>query len=189
MIANFSQLNDNKMFVAVVMNHAQTLNVIVGKERERWIEGGQHCLRFIARGYLANEIMLKLLQKSHVYIPELLRFASIALEIGAGYYDSLNEEDAEEIPAKELRILSKVGENSKVPKLLLSLGFKKIWKKSYMLILLKAVVEQLQRILTTCGYKKNALELDLYKQIVQKYETFKAALSPALQEFISPAVE
>lgn len=58
-----------------------------------------------------------------------------------------------------------------------------------MLVLLKAVVEQMQRILTTCGYKKNALELDLYKQILEKYENFKATLSPALQEFISPAVE
>lgn len=157
MAANFAQLNDNKMFAAVVMNHAQTLNVIVGKERERWIEGGQHSLKFIARGYLANEIMLKLLQKAHVYIPEMLRFASTALDIGVSYFDKLNEEDAEEIPAKELRILSKLGDNSKVPKLLLSLGYKKIWKKSYMLILLRAVVEQLQRILTTCGYKKNAL--------------------------------
>ena len=93
MIANFTQLNDNKMFAAVVMNHAQTLNVIVGKERERWVEGEQNGLKFIARGYLLNEIMLKLLQKSHVFIPELLRFASISLEIGVSYYAKLSEED------------------------------------------------------------------------------------------------
>lgn len=133
--------------------------------------------------------MLKLLQKSHVFIPELLRFASITVEIGVSYYVRLSEEDGEEIPAKELRVLSKLGENSKVPKLLLSLGFKKVWKKSYMLILLKGVVEQMQRILTTCGYKKNALDLDLYKQIIEKYDNFKSTLAPGLQSFISPAVE
>lgn len=54
MIANFAQLYDNKMFAAVVMNHAQTLNVIVNKERERWLNGGETSLKYIARGYLLN---------------------------------------------------------------------------------------------------------------------------------------
>lgn len=77
LIANFPQLEENKVFRAITMNYAQTLNLIARHVRED--EGEGSSMKFAARGYILSEIMLKLVQISHVFVPELLRFAKMAL--------------------------------------------------------------------------------------------------------------
>lgn len=54
LIANFPQLEENKVFRAIVMNHAQTLNLIVQKERANMLEGEGLTLKYAARGFIAN---------------------------------------------------------------------------------------------------------------------------------------
>ncbi len=83
LIANFAQLQDNKVFKAIAINYAQTLNAIVRKEREE-AENGEG-MKYAARGYILNEIMLKLMQISHVFIPETLRFTKIIIEIALSH--------------------------------------------------------------------------------------------------------
>jgi hypothetical protein len=85
LIANFAQLQDNKVFKAIVINYAQTLNAIVRKEREEADDGEGMTLKYAARGYILNEIMLKLVQISHVFIPEVLRFAKVIIEIALSH--------------------------------------------------------------------------------------------------------
>lgn len=77
LIANFPQLEENKVFRAITMNYAQTLNLIASHVREE--EGDGNRMKFAARGYILSEIMLKLVQISHVFVPELLRFAKMTL--------------------------------------------------------------------------------------------------------------
>jgi hypothetical protein len=79
-----------------------------------------------------------------------------------------------------------LAENSKIPKVLYSLGFKKVWKKSYLIMLIKRIYEQLHSFITTCGYKKNALEISIYKEVVEQFISFKNILSESEQLFLSP---
>lgn len=86
LIANFPQLAENKVFKAVTANHAQTLNFIVREERALIEEAGGR-LKLAARGVIANQIMLKLVQISHVFIPEVLRFAKFSIETALRYLE------------------------------------------------------------------------------------------------------
>jgi hypothetical protein len=77
--ANFQHLSENKLYAAIVMIYTQCLAKLVDAERGLNLEETGSSLRFLARGYLLNEIMLKLVQKSHHFVPEYFRFVRISI--------------------------------------------------------------------------------------------------------------
>jgi hypothetical protein len=165
LIPNFPQLADNKLFRAVVFNYAQTLNELTRREREGLVNAEGSSLKYAARGYILNEIMLKLAQISHVFVPELLRFAKIMIEIGLAYLQQCSEP----VEQKQLRVFSKLAEKSKIPTHLYKLTSRKVWKKASLVVFLKNLFDQVKTFLTSCGYTKHALGLQIYKEILEQF--------------------
>lgn len=60
----------------------------------------------------------------------------------------------------------KLAPSSKLPKLLFKLASKNIWKRYSLIVFVKCVVEQVTAYLTTCGFSKHALGLQIYKEIL-----------------------
>lgn len=69
LITNFPQLAENKLFRAITANHAQALVLIASEERRLSEEGAEARLKLAARGVVASQIILKLAQLSHTFIP------------------------------------------------------------------------------------------------------------------------
>lgn len=175
--ANFQHLSENKLYAAIVMTYTQCLAKLVDAQRELNSQETGSALRFLARGYLLNEIMLKLVQKSHHFVPEYFRFVRISVELATEALQSAEGEVGE----KEYRRMGQAAEGSHVGKEMYSLGFKKEWSRTQLLAFAHGLSDQFQRYVLTCGLTNLTIEMPLYKDIEQLFEQFKASLTPSEQ--------
>jgi hypothetical protein len=79
--ANFTQVAENKIYSAVIMIYTQSLSKIVAEGKQGGYSEESKGLKLMARGVLMSEMMLKLIQRSHQFVPEYYRFVKTSMEL------------------------------------------------------------------------------------------------------------
>lgn len=65
----------------MLLLYTQNLSKVIDQSRELVNNSNSKGLKLLARALLMSEIILKLIQRSHQFVPEYFRFARTAIEL------------------------------------------------------------------------------------------------------------